>query len=670
MASRQQHRSKMDRVRLQSVEINSEDLDEVESLYDAAEPCYAVVYRSRQGEGTPSTSGGGGVRVVSCIKAEVEERYSRKIFGRMEDFVRAVTYLVDESERECSHALDLPACCVFDAAPSAASARAVIQENRTLIRHFAPVLDVDPAMNLLYERQLFKIRSGPKGGRGRHVGSRSPGPRSRAPYREAGRGAPSSLDDYGTSDGDYSVSHGRHGRDADPETPPGVYEEGGGWKGSPVSPAYDAPGGRGRLDAEPRPPGTLQRTRSLGERSKELEGGGGGGAGGSFLYSTMPVDPFPWQGVADQDDRSHGRSPKYGAPRDKFDHQQYMQEPPLEEGESHHLEPPGRAGPRRRMQEPGDFDDLGYDRQLREGGEHDQPSRRSRQEAHRHDDDWRYGDDQRQYQDDGRRYQDEGRRYQDEGRWYEDEERRYQDEGQRYQDEGRRYQDEGRRHPDEYGDEARPYQHHDEYHDEHTPVHGHQQPERQEIWKDSSADERCRRREVPPKGYPSYQEGDAYLEDGQQYGEEMSAPGQYGYSKNAGHKPSGHRIPEGVPPLKSIQSLHAGRAQDWQDGQAPLHSPQGQGVDWEADTAPAQPAPEAEKPNQSKFTMEVDPRETVGSLKQKIYKARGYHPNVQRLVFDGTILSDKMRLADCNVTEDSTLVLWLLLGKGRAVRVM
>jgi len=405
------------------------------------------------------------------------------------------------------------------------------------------------------------------------------------------------------------------------------------------------------------------------------------------MFNTHCVVPL--QDVTDHDDRSHGRSSKYGAARDKFDHQQYMQEPPLEERESHHLEPTGHAGPRRRMQdsskggmqEPGDFDGLGYNRRLGEGGEHDRSSRHGRQDAHRQDDGWRYHDDQRQYQDDGRQYQDEGRQYQDEGRWYQDEERHYQDDGKRYQHEGRRYQDEGRRHPDEYGNEGRQYQQEgsrykddvDKHHDEHAPVHGHQQSERQENWKDGSADEQYKHRTVPLKGYPSYQEGNAYLEDDQQYTEETAAPlpSQYDYSKN-GHKPSGHRVPEGVPPLKSIQNLHSGQAQDWQGGQAPLQSPQGQGQDWEADTTPSQPASasEGEKPNQSKFTMEVDPRETVGSLKQKIYKARGYHPNVQRLVFDGTILSDKMRLADCNVTEDSTLVLWLLLGKGRAVRVM
>jgi len=99
------------------------------------------------------------------------------------------------------------------------------------------------------------------------------------------------------------------------------------------------------------------------------------------------------------------------------------------------------------------------------------------------------------------------------------------------------------------------------------------------------------------------------------------------------------------------------------------HLPQGQNHNKDSGTGPPVSAPATDKGAQSKFTMEVDPRETVGSLKQKIWKSRGYPPNVQRLVFNGAILSDKMRLADCDVTEDSTLVLWLLLGRGRAVRI-
>lgn len=97
--------------------------------------------------------------------------------------------------------------------------------------------------------------------------------------------------------------------------------------------------------------------------------------------------------------------------------------------------------------------------------------------------------------------------------------------------------------------------------------------------------------------------------------------------------------------------------------------PQGQNRNKDSGAPPPVSAPPADKGTQSKFTMEVDPRETVGTLKQKIWKSRGYPPNVQRLVFNGAILSDKMRLADCDVTEDSTLVLWLLLGRGRAVRI-
>ncbi|CAD7701228.1 unnamed protein product [Ostreobium quekettii] len=580
-----------DRGRLQSVEINSEDLDEVESLYDAAEPCYAVVYRTRQSEGTPHSSGGeGGVRVVSCIKAEIEERFSRRIFGRLEDFVTAVTYLVDEDERERSHALELPSCLVFDCAPNAATARAVLQDNRTLIRHFAPVLDVDPSMSLLYERQLFKIRCGP----------RSAG---HAERREA-RGRPSrgafdltsSADELGGPDrGPGRGAARRHRREADPDGMPGGHDGSHeGWAARAGSP-YDGDGGRG--EAESNPPVAMQRTRSLGDRSREGEDGGKGE--GAFVYSTMPVDPFPWQGVMDHEDRKHGRSPRYGAPQDDDHHQQHLQEPASGKHGSHHreaktglVESRNPAHERRRMQDSDDFDGLSYHGKPRYGGISDQAARHGWQDGHRKGD--------------------------------------------------------GRQHQDEYQEAKSP-----------------QYAGQQGGYTYGSAGEQHRQHErAPPKGYPLSGRDGGYREDVKQYGQAVeprpSSPSMY---KRDGRKTGSQHSPDSIPPLKSIQSLNPGRGQDWHGGQDHQGS---QGHDLDS----AVVAPEPEKASKSKFTMEVDPRETVGSLKQKIYKARGYHPNVQRLVFDGTILSDKMRLADCNVTEDSTLVLWLLLGKGRAVRVM
>eukprot|EP00210_Caulerpa_lentillifera_P006500 g6209.t1 len=59
------------------------------------------------------------------------------------------------------------------------------------------------------------------------------------------------------------------------------------------------------------------------------------------------------------------------------------------------------------------------------------------------------------------------------------------------------------------------------------------------------------------------------------------------------------------------------------------------------------------------FSMEVDPCQTVGDLKKKIFESKGYRPEMQHLVFNGVALSDADRLADFEIREKCTLMLWL-----------
>lgn len=286
MSSGKMHPSKRDRIRLQSVELVSDDLDEVESLYDVAEPAYALVYRTRhsglKNGAEPS------VRIVSCVKAEIEDRFTKKIFGKLEEFVTAVTYLVDSQGNEHTHTLDIPSCCVFDDPPSADTARSVIQQNRTLIRHFAPVLDVDDNMDLLYERQLFKIRCAPRsaGAAEGRAGRRGPA-RNRLP---PGTGA--STESLSSE----FAPHQAVISDADDDNGTPVGRGGGAspgnWARNCPSPFEAAAANSPHVTDDLNPPTTHGRSRSLHDNSEVPKDGQNER---DFLYSTMPTEGAAWQ---------------------------------------------------------------------------------------------------------------------------------------------------------------------------------------------------------------------------------------------------------------------------------------------------------------------------------------------------------------------------------------